>query len=129
MRIAVVICRLLMGLVFVVFGLNGFLHFIPQPPNPPGLMSDFFRVMMESHYLVLPFTIQLLCGILFLAGQYIPLALVLIGPVIVNILMFHVLLAPAGIAPGLVVAILWCVVAYANRDALAGIFWNKRPAS
>ncbi len=129
MRIAVLICRLLLGFVFVLFGLNGFLNFIPQPPIPPGLMADFNRVMRESHYLVLPFAIQLLSGVLFLIGQYIPLALVLIGPVIVNILMFHVLLAPAGIAPGVVVAILWCVVAYANRDALAGIFWNQRSGS
>ena len=129
MRIAVIVCRLFLGFAFVVFGLNGFLNFIPQPPNPPGLMTEFNKVMLESHYLVFPFALQLVSGILFLVGQYVPLALVLIGPVIVNILMYHALLAPATIAPGLVVAILWFIVAYAYRDALAGIFWNKRSAS
>jgi putative oxidoreductase len=108
--------------VFITFGLNGFLHFIPQPPPPPGLVRDYFVLMTTSHYIVLPFLLQLVTGLLFLVNRFVPLALVLIAPVIVNILMFHVLMAPEGIAPGIVVTILWLVVAYSVRSAFSSLF-------
>jgi uncharacterized membrane protein YphA (DoxX/SURF4 family) len=119
MRIAVLIARILLGLLFTVFGLNGFLHFIPQPPPPPGLAADFFRVVFASGYLMLPFALQLVGGVLLLANRYVPLALALLAPVIVNILMFHVLMSPGTIAPGLLAAVLWCFVAYRVRAAFA----------
>ncbi len=122
MKIAAVICRYLLGLLFLVFGLNGFLHFIPQPPPPPGLALDYFMVMIKSHYLVLPFLLQIVGGALLLAGRFVPLALVLLGPVIINILLFHALMAPAGLPPGLVAAVLWLVVFVDHRGAFAGIF-------
>lgn len=122
MKIITLIARLLLGLIFVVFGLNGFLHFIPQPPPPPGLAQDFFAVMFKSHYMVLPFALQIAGGALLLLNRFVPLALVLLGPVVVNILLFHVLLAPAGIGPGLVTAILWSVVFFQVRAAFGGIF-------
>ncbi len=127
MRIVTLICRLLLGLVFVVFGLNGFLHFIPQPP-PSGLALEYLMVMLKSHSMVLPFALQIVGGVLLLLNRYVPLALVLLGPVIVNILMFHALMAPEGIAPGLVVAILWSVVFFRVRTAFGGIF-EPHPAA
>ena len=126
MKIVTLICRCLLGLIFLVFGLNGFLHFIPQPPPPPGLALDYFMVMLKSHYLVLPFILQIVAGVLLLANRFVPLALVLIGPVIVNILLFHALMAPAGLPPGVVVTILWLVLFYRFRAAFAGIF-EQRP--
>lgn len=117
MRIVVLIARNLLGLLFTVFGLNGFLHFIPQPPPPPGLATDFFRVVFTSGYMILPFTLQLVGGVLLLVNRYVPLALVLLAPVIVNILMFHVLMSPAAIAPALVATLLWFFVAYQVRSA------------
>ena len=125
MKIAALVSRILLGLIFLTFGLNGFLHFIPQPPPTPGLMKDYFTVMVMSHYMVLPFTLQLVGGVLLLINRYVPLALVLLAPVIVNILMFHVLMAPAGIVPGIVVTILWLVVAYRVRSAFAGLFQQR----
>ncbi len=122
MKIVTLACRLLLGLIFVVFGLNGFLHFIPQPPPPPGLAQDYFMVMLKSQSMVLPFALQIVGGVLLLVNRYVPLALVLLGPVIVNILMFHALMAPEGIAPGLVTAILWSVVFFRVRTAFGGIF-------
>ncbi len=122
MKIVALIARLLLNLLFVVFGLNGFLHFIPQPPQPPGLALDYFMVMIKSHYMVLPFLLQIAGGVLLLINRYVPLALVLLGPVIVNILWFHVLMAPAGIVAGLVVTILWLVVFFRVRTAFSGIF-------
>ena len=128
MKIAATICRYLLGLMFLVFGLNGFLHFIPQPPPPPGLALDYFMVMLKSHYLVLPFLLQVAGGALLLANRFVPLALVLLGPVIVNILMFHALMAPAGLPPGVVAAVLWLVVFIRHQGAFAGIFAARTPA-
>ena len=122
MKITALIARYLLGILFLTFGLNGFLHFIPQPPPPPGLALDYLMVMIKSHYMVLPFLLQIVGGVLLLSNRFVPLALVLLGPVIVNILMFHALMAPAGLPPGLVAALLWAVVFFRVRGAFSGIF-------
>ena len=83
--------------------------------------------MTESHYFAVVFAVQLIAGLLFLSGQYTPLALTIIAPVIVNILLFHLLMAPAGIVPGLLAAILWLVVFVSVRPAFAGIFQRTAP--
>jgi putative oxidoreductase len=121
MKIAALIARYLLGLMFLVFGLNGFLHFLPQPPET-GLALQYFVVLSTSHIMAAVFLLQLIGGVLLLANRFVPLALVLLGPVIVNILLFHVLIAPAGIPPGLVALILWLVVFYSVRSAFASVF-------
>ena len=125
MRIAATISRYLLGL-FTVFGLNGFLMFLPAPPMP-GLAGQFVTVMTVSHYMVPVSLIQLVCGLLFLAGRFIPLALTMIAPVIVNILIFHVTMNPAGIVPGLVAALCWAIVFSSVRSAFAGLFQARVP--
>lgn len=122
MKIAVMIARILLGLVFFVSGLNGFLHFFPMPPLPDNDAGHFAGVLIHSHYIVFVAAIQVIGGALLLIGRYVPLALILLGPVIVNILLYHILMEPKGIVPGLVAAILWFVVAYSRRENLAGIF-------
>ena len=122
MKIATLIARNLLGLMFVVFGLNGFLRFIPQPPPPAGLAMQYLTVLSASHYMVPVFVLQLIGGVLLLANRFVPIALVLLGPVIVNILLYHALMAPAGIVPGLVTLILWLLVFYGVRSAFAGVF-------
>jgi hypothetical protein len=114
--------------MFVVFGLNGFLHFIPQPPPPPGLAMQFLGALGESHYFAAIFAFQLLGGVLLLANRYVPVGLVVLGPVLVNVLLFHALMAPAGIAPGIVATILWGVVFYSARSAFQPILSAKVPA-
>ncbi len=126
MKTASTVARYLLGIMFTVFGLNGFLHFMPMPPMP-GRAGEFLGLLASSHYLVPVFAIQLACGLLFLAGRYVPLALTLIGPVIVNILLFHALMDPAGIAPGVVAAVCWLLVFYRVRAAFAGIFQARVP--
>jgi len=121
MRIATLLARNLLGLMFLVFGLNGFLHFIPQPP-PTGLALQYLTVMSMSHIMVAVFLLQIIGGALLLANRFVPLGLVLLGPVIANILLYHITMAPAGIGPGLVALILWLVVFYAVRTAFAGVF-------
>jgi len=120
MKIATLIARNLLGLMFFVFGLNGFFHFIPQPP-PTGMALQYLGVMSASHIMVAVFMLQVAGGALLLLNRFVPIALVLLGPVIVNILLYHALMAPAGLPPGLVALALWLVVFYAVRSAFAGI--------
>ena len=121
MKIAALIARYLLGLMFLVFGLNGFLHFLPQPPAT-GLALQYFTVLSVSHIMAAVFLIQLIGGALLLANRFVPMALVLLGPVIVNILLYHLLIAPAGIPPGLVAGALWLVVFYSVRSAFTSVF-------
>jgi putative oxidoreductase len=125
MKIAALIARILLGLVFVVFGLNGFLHFIPTGPLPTGLAGQFVTVLFQSHYVLYVSAIQVAGGVLLLVNRYVPLALVLLGPVIVNILLFHLLLNRTGLEIALVVAILWFIVAYRVRQHFSGIFVQR----
>ena len=86
MKIVALIARILLGLIFFVFGLNGFLNFIPMGPLPSGLAGEFMTVLFQSHYVLFVSAVQLAGGVLLLVNRYVPLALVLLGPVIVNIL-------------------------------------------
>jgi putative oxidoreductase len=124
MNIPSLIARILLGLVFVVFGLNGFLHFMPGQ-LPGGLAGDFLRAMVQSHYDLFVSAVELLSGVLLLANRYVILGLVLIGPVIVNILLFHIFLLPSGIFIAIFVAILWGIVALQHRQHLAVLFTQR----
>jgi putative oxidoreductase len=88
MKIAVLVARILLGLTFLVFGLNGFLDFLHMP-MPPGPAGQYMGVLFVSHYLHAVFLVEVIGGVLLLSGQFIPLGLVLLGPVIFNILLFH----------------------------------------
>jgi putative oxidoreductase len=120
MKAAVLIARILLGLIFVVFGLNAFLHFLPSPP-PPGAAGQFAGLLFTTHYYIVVFALQFIGGVLLLVGRYIPLALVILGPIIVNILLFHIHMAPSGIGPGLVATVLWFIVFAAHRESFRGI--------
>jgi uncharacterized membrane protein YphA (DoxX/SURF4 family) len=126
MRIAVLVARILLGLTFLVFGLNGFMNFLHMP-MPPGPAGQYIGVLFMSHYLHVVFLLEVIGGVLLLSGQFIPLGLVLLGPVIFNILLFHTFLFPAGFAPALFVMVLWFIVFYAVRKAFTGIFSQKVP--
>jgi putative oxidoreductase len=125
MKIVALIARVLLGLVFVVFGLNGFLNFIPQQPLPAGPALQFITAIAATHYVHFVFAIQLIAGVLFLVNRFVPLALTLIAPVIVNILLFHGFMAPSGIGPGVLVTVFWIILFVRHRAAFAGIFQAK----
>jgi hypothetical protein len=124
MRIPSIIARYLLGLIFLVFGLNGFLHFIPMPP-PKGLAAQFGGAIFVSHYWVVIFGLQVIGGLLLLVNRFVPLALVLLGPVIVNIFFFHALMAPEGLPLAIVVVVLWVILALRYKQNLAGIFVQR----
>jgi putative oxidoreductase len=127
MKIANSIARILLGLLFLVFGLNGFLHFIPMPP-PSGLAGEYMGVLFVSHYLVVVFLVQVIGGALLLANRFVPFALILLGPILVNILLFHSLMAPAGLPLALFAAVLWGILFYGVRRAFAGVFVQRMEA-
>ena len=94
MKIVTLIARLLLGLIFVVFGLNGFLNFLSMGPMPSGLAGQFIGALVLSHYIWVVAALQLAGGSLLLVNRFVPLGLVLLGPVIVNIILYHVFLNP-----------------------------------
>ena len=122
MKILVLIARLLLGLILVVFGLNGFLNFLNMGPMPTGLAGQFILALFQSHYFWVVAALEIAGGVLLLVNRFVPLALVLLGPVIVNILLYHVVLNPSGALFAIVLAALWFVVFYAKRQNFSGIF-------
>ena len=112
------IARILMGLMFFVFGLNGFLHFIPQPKNMPEAAGAFFGALMKTGYMLpLIFGTQVLAGALLMSNRFVPLALALIAPVIVNIVAFHAFIDPTGAILAGVVLVLELYLAWSYRKA------------
>ena len=124
MKIAALIARILLGLVFVVFGLNGFLHFL-NGPLPSGLAGQFLSALFASHYVLLVSAVQVVGGALLLVNRYVPLALTLLGPVIVNILAYHLLMNRQGLVMAILVAIFWCILAYRHRQYFSGLFVQR----
>jgi len=124
MKIAALIARLLLGLVFFVFGSNAFLHFIPAV-LPTGLAGQLFTVLFQSHWVLFVGGVQVIGGALLLINRYVPLGLTLLGPVIVNILLYHFLLDFTGAPVAVVVALLWFFLFYYYRQYFSGIFTQK----
>ena len=127
MKIAYLIARLLLGLVMVVFGSNVYLQFMPAGQLPPGPLADFTHALFTSHYIYAIGVFQVVPGILLLLNRYVPLALALLAPVIVNICFIHIFMAPSGLPLAAVVVILWLVVFYRVRRAFTGIFRPGAP--
>jgi putative oxidoreductase len=125
MKIASIIARYLLGLIFLVFGLNGFLHFIPMPPPKGALAAQFGGAIFGSHYWIVIFGVQVIGGVLLLVNQFVPLALVILGSVIVNIFFFHALMAPEGLPLAIVVVVLWSILAFRYKQYLASIFAQR----
>jgi len=124
MKIAVVIARILMGVIVVFFGLNGFLQFL-KAPLPTGLAGQFLMALFQSHYVWFICGVQIVGGLLLLVNRYVPLALTLLGPVIVNIILYHLLLNPAAAQLAVVVTILWLFLFYRYRQNFSGLFVQK----
>ncbi len=124
MKIASVVARYLLGLLFTVIGLNGFLHFIPQPPPANPLAIQFLVAVGTSHFAAFFFAVQVLGGLLLLSGFYVPLALTFLAAELYNILAFHITLAP-GAAPAVVACALWVLVFLQYRESFNGILRAK----
>lgn len=112
------IVRTLMGLAFTAFGIMGLFHLAPQPKDLPKAVMDFMIAMNNTHYFFpLLFSTQLLVGLLLLFNIFAPLALVLIMPVLVNIILYHIFLQPEGIVPGAILMAIELYLAWVYRKA------------
>ena len=121
MKIATNIARILMGLIFLIFGLNKFFNFIPAQ-MPPGTAGQFAGILFTTHYLWIIALIEIVSAALLLLNRYVALALTLSGPVVVNILLFHALMAPSGLPIGIVLALCWFTVFAGHRTAFSPLF-------
>ena len=119
MKIAATIARILLGVIFLVFGLNGFLQFIKMPP-PTGVALQFMGALIASHEIAVIMVLQVIGAVLLLINRFVPLALLLLGPVIVNIVLFHAFMAPNGLPMALIVSVLWILTAYGVRGVFVG---------
>jgi uncharacterized membrane protein YphA (DoxX/SURF4 family) len=125
MKTTSMIARILLGLLFLVFGLNGFLQFLKMPP-PTGAAAQFFGALFVSHEIVVIMAIQVIVGVLLLVNRFVPFALLLLGPVIVNIVLFHVFMNPSGLPPAMIASILWILTALGVPGFFAFVF-SQRP--
>ena len=121
MKIATIIARILLGLIFVVFGSNAFLHFLPMPPLPQNLAGEYLHAFLASGYVYAIGGLQLIGGLLLLVGRFVPLGLTILGAIIVNIWLFHLLMAPEGLPPAILVTVLELFLVWRHRDAFAGL--------
>lgn len=125
MKIVTLVVRIFLGLIFFVFGLNKFHQFIPSGPLPSGVAGQFMGALISTKYLMIVGAFETVGGLLLLINRYVPLALCLLAPVIVNVLIVGVLLTQTALVPGLVVAALWFILFIRFRSAFAGIFQAK----
>lgn len=130
MRIVELIARILLGLLFLVFGCNGFLNFLPAPSEPlQGSAGEFLRALSESHYYLVISGFQVVAGSLLLVNRFVGLALAILAPIIVNILCFHVFMMPSGLPGAIAVAGIWAFLAYRHRLRFAPLFVSTSTAS
>ena len=111
--------RLLLGLIFTVFGLIFVLHFLPQPPMEPGAGAFIGALFASGYLLQIVKVVEVAAGVALLANRFVPLALALLAPIVVNIVAFHAVLAPAGLVLPIVVLALEVYLAWSYRAAFA----------
>ena len=122
MKYLIIIVRVLLGLLFAVFGSNAFLHFIPMPPMQ-GQAGAFIGALAGSGYLYVIAALQVLGGLCLLIGaRFVPLGLTLLGPVIVNIVLYHIFLDQSGLAMAVVISLLALFLLWIYRFKFPAIF-------
>ncbi len=127
MKKAAAVVRILLGVIFLTFGLNGFLQFIPQPPMPQPVITFLGGLAVTRYMFPLLFGTQVLAAILLLLGVFVPLALALLAPVLVNIFLFHVFMAPSGLLLALVVIAFELFLVWVHREAFAPMLRARTP--
>ena len=118
--------RILLGTIFTVFGLNGFLNFLKMPPPPPAAGAFFGALMATGYMLPLMKSVEIFAGVLLLSRRLVPFALTLLAPIVVNIVAFHLFLAPQGLPLAGLVLGLGLYLAWTERDAYRPLFQSRR---
>ncbi len=123
--IVTAIVRVLLGLMFLVFGLNGFLNFMPTPKDLPPDVITVSTGLMKGGYLSVVAATEVIVALLLLTNRFVPLALALLAPIVVGIITFHVAIAPQTIGPGIVVLVMESYLAWAYRGAFCPMLRAK----
>ena len=122
MKYVIVIARVLLGLVFLVYGSNAFLHFIEMPPMQ-GQAGAFITALASSGYMYVIALLQVVGGLCLLLGaRFVPLGLTLLGPVIVNIVLYHVFLDPSGLPMAICISAFALFLLWIYRFKFPAIF-------
>ena len=119
------IARVLLAVLFLTFGLNGFLNFIPVPKDIPQDIITVSMALMKAGYMNVVSAVEILVAVLLLINRFVPLALALLAPILVGILTFHIALQPATIGPGIVVTLLELYLAWSYRRAFCPMLAAK----
>ncbi len=119
--------RIFLGLVFTVFGLNFFFHFLPTPPSPPQAAAFAGALFGSGYFFPLLKSIEVVSGLLLLSGLFVPLALAVLAPIIVNIVGFHLFLAPGGLPIALAILAAELYLAWTYRAAFAPMLHLRTP--
>ena len=125
MKIVSMIARILLALIFLVFGMNHYLNFIPTGPMPAGMAGQFFGVLMTSHYIHVVAFFEVVPALLLVFNRYVPLALVVLGPVIVNIFLTGLLIATMALPMSIFLMVLWLLAAWRVRSAFLPLLQQK----
>ena len=125
MKIVAIVARYLLALGFLVFGMNIYMHYIPTGPLPPGDAGQFLGVLMSSRFVNVVGLFEVVPAILLIFNRYVPLALALLAPVLFNIIVFHLLMAPSGLPIAAIFVVLWFLVFYPVRFAFSGLLQKQ----
>ncbi|MBW2718360.1 MAG: DoxX family protein [Deltaproteobacteria bacterium] len=131
MKFAVIGARVLLGLIFTVFGLHGFFHFsfIPMPEMSEAGGTFMGVLMGTGYFMIVVKVVEVLAGLMILTGRFLPLGLILLAPVTVNILLFHIFLDPAGMGMAIFIIAMQLFLAWSYRDSYSGVLQaNPTPA-
>ena len=129
MKTASTVARYLLGLIFLVFGMNHYLNFIPMRHMPAGIAGQFFGVLMATHYIYVVAFLEVVPAVLLLLNRFVPLALVVLGPIIVNILLTGVLISSLALPMAVILVVLWLLTAWRVGSAFTGLFQQSAVGS
>jgi putative oxidoreductase len=130
MKFAVIGARVLLGLIFVVFGLHGFFQFsfIPAPEMNEAAGSFMGALVGTGYFMVAVKLVELVSGLMILTGRFLPLGLILLAPVSVSILLFHTFLDQAGLGMAIFLVAMQLFLAWSYRDSFSGVLQaNPKP--
>lgn len=117
--------RILLGLIFTIFGLNGFFMFLPMPAPSPEAGAFFGALVATKYFFPVLKTIEICCGLLLLSGYFVPLAITILAPITIHIFLFHLFLDQSGLVLGIAVVVLDAYLAYTYRDSFASVLTAK----
>lgn len=121
MRACCSVLRFIFGIFWLVFGINGLFHLFQVPP-PPAESAYFMDALARAGYVLpLMYGLQAICGVMLLLGTFVPLALLLLAPIVANIVLYDIALNPGGLAIGIVIAALHAILLWKHKSAYAGI--------